>query len=102
MDDVDVDHIEKIIDFLTESLRDKDTVVRWSAAKGLGRITQRLDQELADDIVKSILDLFTPNGGDYTWHGGCLAVGELCRRGLLLPEKLKIVFPILFKALLFD
>ena len=68
----------------------------------MGRITQRLDKELAEEIVENLLGLFTPNEGDYTWHGGCLAIGELSRRGLLLPEKLKDVFPILFKALLFD
>jgi len=50
-EDVDVEELEGIIDFLIENLRDKDTVVRWSAAKGIGRITGRLDLEMADDIV---------------------------------------------------
>src|SRR6185295_626454 len=94
--DVDGEHLENIIDFLVQSLKDKDTVVRWSAAKGIGRITHRLDKDMADEIVNTILRLFSAHEGDSSWHGGCLAVGELSRRGLLLPERLKDIFPVLF------
>jgi len=87
---------------LLECLRDKTTVVRWSAAKGIGRITARLDIHMADDVVNSVIDLFSPNETEDTWHGGCLTLGELSRRGLLLPNRLSEVFPILYKALHFD
>jgi len=100
--DVDFENLEGIIDLLVQSLRDKDTIVRWSAAKGIGRITQRLDQDLADEIVNTMTTLFSAHETDCSWHGGCLAIGELSRRGLLLPERLKDIFPILFKALQFD
>lgn len=94
-EDVDEESLENIIDFLIENLRDKDTVVRWSAAKGLGRITSRLNSWMADDVVGAIIELFSPNESDNTWHGGCLTIGELSRRGLLLPKRLPDVFPII-------
>ena len=67
--DVDEEQLENIIDFLIENLKDKDTIVRWSAAKGLGRITSRLDLDMADDVVNSIIELFSPNDSEATWHG---------------------------------
>ena len=47
--------IEEVIEELLVGLKDKDTVVRWSAAKGIGRVTGRLPQELADEVL-SILE----------------------------------------------
>ena len=39
---------------LLTGLRDKDTVVRWSAAKGIGRLTSRLPLELGDEVVRPL------------------------------------------------
>ena len=57
-DGADLDELEGIIDHLLSSLNDKDTVVRWSAAKGLGRITMRLSKDLGDDVVQVCLSAF--------------------------------------------
>jgi len=57
---------------------------------------------MADDIVESVINLFHPNSSENIWHGGCLTLGELSRRGLLLPIKLDRVIPIINKALHYD
>mgnify|MGYP006130491529 CR=1 FL=1 len=41
------EEIEEILEQLLRGLRDVDTVVRWSAAKGIGRVTSRLALEMA-------------------------------------------------------
>lgn len=115
-DDEDIsDNLEVVIDILLSGLGDKDTIVRWSAAKGIGRITQRLPQELAEDVVGSIIELFQENTflnksnqldlsavSDQTWHGASLAVAELARRGLLLPDRLEETIPWILRGLKFD
>ncbi|XP_012276746.1 tubulin-specific chaperone D isoform X2 [Orussus abietinus] len=94
--------IEEIIEQLIQSLRDKAITIRWSAAKGIGRITGRLPIDMADDVVGFVLNLFSGRESDCAWHGGCLALAELGRRGLLLPHRLKDVIPLVHQALVFD
>ncbi|KAF9899880.1 hypothetical protein BX616_002798, partial [Lobosporangium transversale] len=111
-DDEDFDvpeAIENVVERLMNGLRDRET------AKGMGRISNRLPKDMADDVVGSILELFSedvfqlPNGepdvssvSEHTWHGACLAVAELSRRGLLLPHRLKELIPWIILALKFD
>ncbi|NXS30951.1 TBCD protein, partial [Pomatostomus ruficeps] len=104
--------IENVVEQLLVGLKDKDTIVRWSAAKGIGRITGRLPKELADDVIGSLLDCFSFDAYFYSnfsfqetdnaWHGGCLALAELGRRGLLLPSRISDVVPVMLKALTYD
>ncbi|KAH9512991.1 hypothetical protein Btru_035543 [Bulinus truncatus] len=102
-EEIDVpEEIEEIIEHLLIHVKDKETIVRWTAAKGIGRVTGQLPKELADDVVGSVLDLFSFQESDGAWHGGCLALAELGRRGLLLPERLKDVVPVIMKALMYD
>ncbi|XP_054723921.1 tubulin-specific chaperone D-like [Uloborus diversus] len=75
---------------------------RWSAAKGVGRVTGRLPKELADDVVTSVLELFSLRESDSAWHGGCLALAELGRRGLILPQHLERVVGVVLRALVYD
>jgi tubulin-specific chaperone D len=76
--------------------------VRWSAAKGIGRITMRLPLGFGDDVVGAVVDVFSDEDSEASWHGGCLALAELSRRGLLLPARLEAVVPIVVRAMHFD
>ncbi|KAG1714374.1 Tubulin-specific chaperone D [Nymphon striatum] len=103
IEDEDVpNQLEDVIEILIDGLKDKATVVRWSAAKGIGRITGKLPKDYADQVLESILTLFTLREGDSSWHGGCLALAELGRRGLFGPERLPEVVPVILKALVYD
>jgi hypothetical protein len=102
-DDVAVpDEIEEILGILLTGITDKDTIVRWSSAKGIGRITDRLSLQLANEVLDSLLDCFSSRDSDSAWHGGCLALAELGRRGLLLPQRLPDVVPVVLEALIYD
>ena len=96
------EELEEVVEVLLSGLRDKDTVVRWSAAKGIGRVTSVLTKGLADEIVVSVLQLFSDGEGENSWHGGCLALAELARRCLLLPSRLPTVVPLVVRALGYD
>ncbi|XP_052740499.1 tubulin-specific chaperone D [Bicyclus anynana] len=89
-DDQDIpQEVEDVVELLLCSLRDDDTVVRWSAAKGVGRIGARLPALAAADVCDSVLVLFADNERDTAWHGGCMALAELGRRGLISPRQLR-------------
>lgn len=94
--------LEEVLDSLLCSMRDKDTVVRWSAAKGIGRIAMRLSRDHAGDVVDAVLESFSEEGADCSWHGGCLTLAELARRGLLLPDRLAVAIPFITRAIHFD
>eukprot|EP00698_Gefionella_okellyi_P015427 TRINITY_DN4352_c0_g1_i1.p1 TRINITY_DN4352_c0_g1~~TRINITY_DN4352_c0_g1_i1.p1 ORF type:complete len:1198 (-),score=203.98 TRINITY_DN4352_c0_g1_i1:1530-5069(-) len=102
-DEYDVpEEIEELLQILLDGLADKDTVIRWSAAKGIGRICGRLPSELANELLDSIHDLFDSERDDGAWHGGCLVLAEMARRGLLLPERLATTVPVVIRALRYD
>lgn len=75
-------------------------MVRWSAAKGVGRLAERLPNDFSAQVLETILNLFsihsiagasvydTPSVAEATWHGACLATAEMARRGLVHPSLL--------------
>ncbi|KAJ4458133.1 putative Tubulin-specific chaperone D [Paratrimastix pyriformis] len=128
-DDQESDEVMEMLGQITNALlsglRDKDTIVRWSAAKGLGRLTNRLSAALGDQIVQWIIGLLEPSENAGAWHGACLALAELARRsvvptvgdvlsgcgglglwsdthGLLLPARLPEVVPRVLAALQYE
>jgi len=102
----DSDFVDEAVDDIVEmflvGLRDTDTVVRWSAAKGLGRIASRLPRDFGDEVVGAVLECLSITESDSTWHGACLALAELARRGLLLPSRLAETIPLVVEALTYD
>ena len=78
----------------------QDTVVRWSAAKGVARISERLPKDFAAQVLDTVMGLFSihsmgiasiydmPAIAESTWHGACLACAEMARRGLVADNKL--------------
>jgi hypothetical protein len=99
------DQVEDSMAQLIQALTDPATIVRWSAAKGIGRLTERLPILCADDVLDTILELCINEQNyenDNIWHGSCLTLAELARRGLLLPERLEEVIPIVIQAIQYD
>ncbi|KAG1906602.1 tubulin folding cofactor D C terminal-domain-containing protein [Suillus fuscotomentosus] len=114
-DDIDVpEEIDTILESLFKSLQDKDTVVRWSAAKGIARLSERLPSDFSSQVLETILGLFsihsvagasvydTPAIAEATWHGASLASAEMARRGLVQTAALGSLLGWLSKALYFD
>jgi tubulin-specific chaperone D len=101
------EEMDSIFEYLLSTLGDKDTIVRWSAAKGIGRLTCRLPMQMADDLVAALLQSFSQSTAvaeesDSIWHGGCLALAELARRGALLPSRLDETVPVIIQAIKYD
>ncbi|KDQ62420.1 hypothetical protein JAAARDRAFT_189747 [Jaapia argillacea MUCL 33604] len=108
------DEVETVLTALFSGLQDRDTVVRWSAAKGIARIAERLPEDFADQVFGTVLELFAVHGpaavslsdlpavAEGTWHGACLACAEIARRGLVTKDRLQEFVDWLAKALYFD
>ena len=59
-------------------------------------------QEMADEVLDSIVESFRYPDQDTAWHGGCLALAEVARRGLLLPRRVPELAPLMATALQYD
>ncbi|WWC99224.1 hypothetical protein V866_006120 [Kwoniella sp. B9012] len=139
-DDSDLDlpdGLEEWLDDLMGGLSDKDTIVRYSSAKYLARLSSLLPLSFSSQIVEAVIDLFSgteeepviltsfgtvidPGGssssggtmgfggvettrGEARWHGVCLAVAEMARRGLIKEEvQIGSAVKWVIKALTFD
>lgn len=118
VDDVDgtdvPEEIEAALEELFQALQDRDTVVRWSAAKGIARISERLPAEFTGQVVDTVIGLFSihsiaiasvydmPAIAESTWHGACLCCAEFLRRGLIVNDRLADAITWMIKALYFD
>lgn len=107
--------VEDAVEDLMTGLEDKDTIVRWSAAKYISRLSSLLPLSFSDQIAEAVISLYDRDAvsvgeaggtGEYdlsavkesTWHGASLAVAEMARRGVLNPERLAQLVPWLLRV----
>ncbi|KAI0086506.1 ARM repeat-containing protein [Irpex rosettiformis] len=114
-EDIDVpNEVENILEDLLKALQDRDTVVRYSAAKAVARISERLPSDFSEQVLDNVIQLFSihsmaaasmydmPAIAEYTWHGTSLACAEMARRGLVPDDRLGELIGWMRKALYFD
>ncbi|PSR74805.1 hypothetical protein PHLCEN_2v9519 [Hermanssonia centrifuga] len=114
-EDMDIpEETEDVLQDLFKALQDKDTVVRYSSAKGIARIAERLPAEFTEQVLDTVLQLFSvhsmgaaslydmPSIAEATWHGASLACAEMARRGLIPDSRLGELLDWMKKALYFD
>ncbi|KAL5524601.1 hypothetical protein ACEPAF_9741 [Sanghuangporus sanghuang] len=105
--------VEHALGELFELMQDKDTSVRWSSAKGIANISERLPASFIDQIMDNIFGHYAvygldvapselPSTAEHSWHGATLACAEMARRNLISDSKLPDVLLWARKALIFD
>lgn len=93
--------IEYVMDIVMDALGDADSGIRYLAAKNLASIAYKLPEALSDELLNAILQLLETNS-ENSMHGVCLCIGEFCRKGILGPQFLDVIIPLLKRALLFE
>lgn len=63
------------INLLLESLADRDTRIRWAAAKGIRRLATLLPTPSINDLINGLIQRAEPSAD--LRHGICLALGQL-------------------------
>jgi hypothetical protein len=76
--------VEKIIDFLLESMQDKNSEVRYQASKTMAIIGYKLPENLSDELLATVLS-FYKRADECLTHSICLVIGEYCRKRILTP-----------------
>ncbi|EEB08902.2 tubulin specific chaperone cofactor D [Schizosaccharomyces japonicus yFS275] len=108
--------VEYSVDILLDSITHKDTVVRWSAAKGLARIVERLPWFFAEQVMDAVFDILMENAfrdpvtnewnltvtNPNSWHGAVLCFSELASHGLLKKRTLDKLVPLMLLSLVYE
>ena len=106
--------LEDVVDFLLQSLADRDTQVRLAASKAISFIAQQLDQEMADEIVGAVIgslneDVLLEDGvksyaavNALSWHGLTMALSHMLFRRIPSPTQLLQILDALYLALTFE
>ena len=104
--------VEETIDKLLQALGDKDTQVRFAAAKAIGAVIGRLDGELAVEVIDAIVASFGRGQADtildfsfedpQKWHGLTLSLAHCLFKRSVSAEQLPSVVTVLIPAINFE
>lgn len=106
--------LENVIDYLLRSLGDKDTPVRYAAAKAISLIVLELEPEMAHEVIQALLDSLKEDmprsalAADFTtanplkWHGLTLALSHTLFKRSASPAQLPDILNGLISALQFQ
>lgn len=96
--------LESILGIMFVAAQNAQTRIRYSAAKGIARLSSRLSREKASDVIDMLISsFFDPvSSNEFAWHGGCLIFAEMARNGLILEEKLGEITRIVSQAIIYD
>ena len=107
--------LEEVIDHLLGSLGDRDTPVRYAAAKAISLIVLELDSEMGYQVIQAVLDTFkedilhhdqrTPDfttASPLKWHGLTLTLAHTLFKRSAAAEQLPEILTALVAALQFE
>ncbi|KAI5362715.1 Putative armadillo-like helical, tubulin-specific chaperone D, tubulin-folding cofactor D [Septoria linicola] len=106
--------IESVVDYLLRALGDKDTPVRYAAAKGISLLVLELDRDMGHEVIQAVLESFkediprSATAMDFTtvnalkWHGLTLALAHALFKRSASTEQLPDILDALISALQFQ
>ncbi|KAK5132295.1 hypothetical protein LTR08_009203 [Meristemomyces frigidus] len=106
--------LETVIDHLLRSLGDRDTPVRFAAAKAVSLVILELGPGMGHEVIQAVLDTFKEDmpregsGLDFRtanalrWHGLTLALAHALFKRTASPEQLPDIVDALVSALQFE
>lgn len=106
--------LEDAIDYLLQSLADRDTPVRLAASKAISIIVVKLDPEMGYEVVQAVLDSFKEDVSHLgmeaslqsvnplRWHGLTMALAHNLFRRSASPQQLPEILNALLLALHFE
>lgn len=107
--------LEDAIDYLLRSLADRDTPVRFAAAKAISIIVLELDAEMREEVIQAVLDIFKEDiprsssqkldfrtADSLKWHGLTLCLAHVLFKRSASPGQLADIVRALLSALQFE
>ncbi len=106
--------VEDVIEYLLSSLGDRDTPVRYAAAKALSRLVLELEPTMGHEVIQAVLDSFKEDmprnsealdfrtANPLKWHGLTLTLAHMLFKRSAAPAQLHDIINALVSALQFE